>query len=64
MGAWKERVDEPHTFTLNKDGLWWCDNEDVDADDCEDYTRCNHQCFCNKNRDEEEDEQEQEIVPA
>lgn len=29
------------------DGRWRCVDEDVDADECTDYERCNFDCVCN-----------------
>ena len=43
----------PHKFERKND-LWWCSTEDVNADECVDYNRCNNECVCNNREQGEE----------
>jgi hypothetical protein len=35
-----------HSFEI-RNGLWWCLDEDCNADECTDYERCTSSCVCN-----------------
>ncbi len=39
-----------HDIVLNDDGIYWCETENVNANECEDDTRCSNQCVCNPKR--------------
>lgn len=54
----EDAAEIPHTFKRNEEGLWWCEVEDVNADECSDETRCENECFCNDREEVKEDEEE------
>jgi hypothetical protein len=47
MSSYDDGDTLPHSLEL-RDGIWWCVDEDVNSNDCSDETRCNSQCYCNK----------------
>lgn len=40
---------ERHDIVQHDDGIYWCDTENVNANDCTDESRCETQCVCNSN---------------
>jgi hypothetical protein len=39
-------MDKPHDIQLVS-GMYWCETENCDADECEDEDRCSNGCCCN-----------------